>query len=219
MKNNTIKYISILAILITSSCSTIKPIKISKDDSQTIKGQEFTIISKQRDLLNFTSQSFLTSFTGIFIPFGIIWFPKINGKNQAKEFDLKDPNNLFEKEISKILTEKFNMKFIQNSIIADTRDIKKLSETYKDYQYIVEIDNAGYILYIRLDDHAFSFNANFRLIDTKNSKEISNVACNYITDKNNYRDKDYYFRSDARNLKAELSKAVSQCIKVFNAQI
>lgn len=213
---NQIKYFLILSLLIISSCASIKKVPISQESSLEIKDQTFTIVAKEEGLLNFSSHSFVTSFA-IFIPYGIIWVPKMNGTKQAKKYDLKDPRPTFEKEISDTLVKKYKMKFEKTAVLTDSRDIKKLSDVYKDYPYVVDIGTAGVLLYIRFDDHGFNFATNFRLIDTKNKKELSNITCDYHTPQ--YYSKHYYFSNNAENLKSELTEAIGECIKILKSEI
>ena len=42
---------------------------------------------------------FTTNFIGILVPYMVlVWIPKINGKNKAKKYDLKDPRASFEEK-------------------------------------------------------------------------------------------------------------------------
>lgn len=88
MKNSIIKYFLILSLSILSSCTSIKKVPISQESSSEIKDKKFTIVAKEEGLLNFSSHSFLTNFVGMFLPYGIIWIPKINGTKQAEKYDL-----------------------------------------------------------------------------------------------------------------------------------
>ncbi len=67
--------------------------------------------------------------------------------------------------------------------------------------YLADIGSAGEALYTKLDDHGFNFATNFRLINTKNKKELSNITCEYKTTHEHYHSKEHYFGNDAKNLK------------------
>jgi hypothetical protein len=219
MKNFIIKSCLALSLLAASACTSVKKIPINKESSAEIKGQKFTIVSKKEDFLNFSSQSFMTTFTGVFIPYGIVWIPKMNGKKQAKKYDLRDPEPLFETEISSILVKKYGMRFEKTPVMVESRDIQELAEAYKDYPYVVDIGTAGVLMYIRLDDHGFNFAANFRLIDTKQKKEISNITCEYKTPKGQYHSKEYYFNNEANNLKEEFRKSIKECLEILKSEV
>ena len=219
MIKNSIKYISITLLLISTSCASANKISIDHQISSEIKNKEFTIVLRENNLLNFSSSSFLTNFVGVIIPYGLVWIPKMNGTKQAKKYDLQDPVIIFKKDISKTLTAKYNMRPKDNSIITTEDDVKKLSELYKNYAYIVDVSDVGSLTYVKLDDHRLDFFATFKMIDTKQSKVIAQTTCSYSSTKDNYKSKSFYLDNEAKNLKRELSEAVSQCLGVFKADI
>jgi len=219
MIKNSIRYISIILLLVNSSCATNAKVSIDNQVSSEIKGKEFTIVSRENNLLNFSSSSFLTNFVGVIIPYGLVWIPKMNGKKQAERYNLQDQAPVFKKDISKTLATKYNMRLKDNSIITAEDDIKKLSEIYKDYAYVIDISDVGSLTYVKLDDHRFDFHVIFKMIDTKQSKVIAQSTCSYSTNKDNYKPKSFYLNNEAENLKKEISAAVTQCLGVLKAEI
>lgn len=111
MKNLIIKTYLILSISLISSCVSIPKINISEESAKEIKGKKFTISIQENELLDFSSSSFTTNFVGILVPYGLVWIPKINGKNKAKKHNFLDPRASFEEKISDILIKKYDMKF------------------------------------------------------------------------------------------------------------
>ena len=219
MTKNYIPYISIILLLINSSCTAIEKISINNQTSSEIKGREFTIISKENDLFNFSSSSFFIKFIGSFVPWGVIWIPKVIGKREVVRYNLQDPTLIFKKEISKILTMKYDMKFKDNSIIETESNIQKLSKIYKNYNFLIDVSDAGSLTYVKFDDHRFDFQVTFKIIDTKKIEIVAQSTCSYSTNRNNYRSRFFYLDNEAENLKKEISEAVKQCLEVFKAEI
>lgn len=219
MKNLIIKIYLILSISLISSCVSIPKINISEESAKEIKDKKFTISTQENELLDFISSSFTTNFIGILVPYGLVWIPKINGKNKAKKYDLKDPRASFEEKISDILTKKYDMKFEKTQFRTKDRSKKELSKIYKDYEYVADIKTVGAITYFGYKGHGFNFAINFRLIDTNKEKEVSNITCQYLTPEHQFRSLDYYYDEDAQNLKDELQKSISECLIVLNNEI
>lgn len=94
-----------------------------------------------------------------------------------------------------------------------------MSKIYKEYDYVVDIKTAGAIIYFGYKGHGFNFAVNFRLIDTKKEKEISNITCQYLTPERQFSSLDRYYDNDAENIKYELQKSISECLVVLDKEI
>ncbi len=220
MKNNiNIAGLLIIACLFfTNSCSS-NNIKIDQLKSLEIKNKEFTTVNQEERLQKFKSSSFSTQFFGTFVPYGAIWFANIKGSKQSKEFNLQNQSPKLKEAISSILVEKYQMQYKRNTLITTNNSNKELSNIHKNYPYVANVSTSAEVRYMGYDDHLFVFNVYFSLIDTKTSKEISNITCEYKGDKESYHSKEYFFLSNAKNLKLELSKGVSECIEFFEKEI